>query len=100
MSVDVMRPRRGDKLQRSMLCASHSTVPKLIARAADDGDRASCFVDGSDWSDAQGMIVVVKGEQAARAVYDLLVAHGFVTDGKGVSPGPSSIGAVDRYSDL
>ena len=76
MSVDrpITPPRRG-----------YTRVRQLHDKAALDSDPASCFIDGTSWQDATGVVVIVKGGEAAKAIVELLCAQGFVTPGKGVT---------------
>ena len=89
MAVDIMEPTK------KALKPTHATVPQLLELAKQDSDTVSCFVDGTNWGDAQGAILVVPDGFAAKMIYDLLAAHGCVTPGKPVTPN----GDVSRPSE-
>jgi hypothetical protein len=90
MALDVMRP------QATALKPTHATVPQLLALAQQDSDAVSCFVDGTSWDDAKGAILVVPDGTAAKAVYELLNAHGYLKQ-KPVAPAEPS--AFDTLPD-
>lgn len=62
--------------------------------AANDTDRASCFVLGDSWKEARGAIFVIKGRLEAQVVRSYIKEScGWMTDGKGIAKdSPETIG--------
>lgn len=69
---------------------SHATTRQLLERASKDTDPISVFVNGTDWSDADCAIFVVKGRDRARAVYAMFVRQDLITEGKPVVSGETT----------
>jgi hypothetical protein len=56
----------------------------LNAFAAKDPDTASMVASGTSVEDSDKCIIIVKGNQATRWLYDLLVKQKLLTPGKGI----------------
>lgn len=67
------------KTERTELRLSHGTVRQLLARAKLDTDPISLFQNGTCWQDSDACILVVKGSERARAVYEMLLRQGLIT---------------------
>lgn len=65
------------------------TVAQLLAAARKDTDAASVFYLGTDESDFDGAVIVIKGREHTQYVVDTLVRQKLVTPGKSVEGGAS-----------
>lgn len=80
MSVDTLRPSR-----MTMPCHEmFGHVEALIAESRLDCDPVSVFVNGSSWTDAEGVVFVVKDAAAGDRLVVWLEQQGLLTPGKGV----------------
>ena len=72
----VLRPKP------TMKYRSERNLKDMIHRANLDTDAASCYVNGESWDDCDGVVIIVKGREAAFHACNILAHHGMRTPDK------------------
>lgn len=70
---------RVDYWTHTMIDDQYKTTAALLRKARQDPDPVSCFANGSNWSDTQEAVFIVKGKRKVHQAFAALVAAGLLT---------------------